>query len=285
MTPNPLKPEFWKAYAAELREDKDKRFLRPEFWDRISETYDELEATPFYRQMVEEIVSTMRERGALAPENRVFDVACGPGNYAVRFAPLVREVVGLDVSPKMLAKFEEKMQAKGYTNYRTIQADWFQFETQERFETVFVSMSPILHDLDSVDRLLSLAKRFLILVHWAGVRRNLLHERIYREVFQRELKWGKPGLIIPFNYLYARGFPGDLRFFCGYWERRHSLEKELERLLWRLDGEGIEVSPEQEAQIRRILEAEAQDGEIVSRTKVRIGFLFVEVSGPCAKAG
>ena len=281
MSLDPLKPEFWRQYAARLKGDKDQRFLRPEFWDRISSTYDELEETTFYQEMVHEVVQTMRQRGALHKKARVFDVACGPGNYAVRFAPWVQEVVGLDISPKMLAKFQEKMQSKGYTNYRTILADWFSFETKEKFDTVFVSMSPILQDLNSIDRLLSLATGFLVLVHWAGVRRNLLHERIYREVLKRELKWGKPGIIIPFNYLYSLGFPGDLRFFCGYWERRRTVEQELEHILWRLEGEGLSLSPEEKKEVQRILEEEAKGGQILSRTKVRIGFLFVELSGAC----
>ncbi len=282
MNLNPLKPEFWKAFAAKGKEPADKRFLAPDFWDRLSESYDELEESPFYREMVEEIVSTMHKRGALGPERRVFDVACGPGNYAVRFAPLVKEIVGLDVSSKMLERFKERMKAAGFTNYRLIQADWFTYQTEERFDTLFVSMSPILHDLDSIDRLLQLAEHFLVLVHWAGVRENLLQQRIVREVLGRELRWKKPGLIVPFNYLYALGYPGDLRFFCGYWERRRPVAKELEHLLWRLEGQGIEVSPSEKEKIKRLLEKEAdQEGMVFSRTRVRIGFLMVEVSGPC----
>jgi SAM-dependent methyltransferase len=281
---DPLKPEFWKSYARRLKEEKDQRFLRPDFWDRLSDRYDELEESPFYQKMVEEIVSTLRERGALSPEKRVFDVACGPGNYALRFAPLVKEVVGLDISPKMLARFREKFAAAGFSNYRLIQADWFSYQTKEQYETVFVSMSPILHDLDSIDRLLELATHFLALVHWAGVRENELHQRLYQEVFGRQWRWQKPGLIVPFNYLYSLGLAGDLRFFCGYWERKRTLEKELEHFLWRLDGEGISPSVSEKEKIRAILAQEADDqGYILSRTKVRIGFLLLELQGPCGR--
>jgi ubiquinone/menaquinone biosynthesis C-methylase UbiE len=37
-------------------------------------------------------------------DDRVLDAACGPGTYALRFAPRVRAVVGLDYTPAMLAK-------------------------------------------------------------------------------------------------------------------------------------------------------------------------------------
>ncbi|NPB09081.1 MAG: class I SAM-dependent methyltransferase [Thermodesulfobacteria bacterium] len=286
MSQDPLKPEFWKEYARKGKEPADSRFLSPDFWDRLSESYDELEEDPFYQQMVEEVISAMRQRGALSPEARVFDVCCGPGNYAVRFAPHVKEVVGLDVSPKMLALFEERMKEAGFNNYRLIKADWFSYEPEERFDTVFVSMSPILHDLDSVDRLLGLAERFLVLVHWAGVRENLLQQRLVREVLGMEMRWKKAGIIVPFNYLYTLGYPGDLRFFCGYWRRKRPVEKELEHLLWRLEGQGVEVSSAQREKFLALLQKEADPyGNVVSQTRVRIGMVMVEVGGPCARQG
>ncbi len=277
MKNDPLRPEFWKAYAKERDGAQEGRFSSPEFWDKIAEGYDDLEQSPFYREMVEEILSTMRQRGALAPQARVLDVCCGPGNYALRFAPLVKEVVGIDISPKMLAKFREKARQKGLQNVKILLQDWYTFEAQETFHTVFVSMTPVLHDLDSIDRLLALAREFLVLVHWAGVRKNLLYARIWKEIFGREWKWGRPGIIVPFNYLYTLGYAGDLRFFTGYWERRRPLEKELDHLLWRASHEGIQVDKEAREKIKQLLQAEAVDGQVYSRTKVRIGFLLVHI--------
>ncbi len=278
MKKDPLTPEFWREYAASIGGKEDARFTSPEFWNRVAETYDDLEASSFYRQMVEEIIETMKIRGALGPKLRVFDVCCGPGNYALQFAPLVKEVVALDISPKMIEKCRKKAREAGVSNIRIILGDWFKFETKETFDTVFVSMSPIIHHLDSIDRLLSLSRRFLILVHWAGVRKNLLYARIYKEVFDRELVWKRPGIIVVFNYLYTLGYAGDIRFFTGYWERLRPIEKELEQVLWRLEREGISVSKEAKEKILRILEEESRGGLVPSRTKVRIGFLFVDLS-------
>ncbi len=281
MKNNPLSPDFWKAFSASFTEEQDVRFTSPEFWDRIAKTYDELETSPFYQEMVEEIIETMKRRGALSPENRIFDVACGPCNYAIRFAPFVKEVVALDISPKMVQKCKEKIKKTKIKNIRLILEDWFHFETSERFETVFVSMTPILQDLHSVDRLLAIAKRFLVIIHWAGVRQNLLHTRIWKEVFDKKLVCKKPGIIVVFNYLYTLGYAGDLRLFSGYWERKRPLEKELEHILWRLDGEGIRVDETAEKRILSILETESKDGIITSCTKVRIGFLFIDLSKRC----
>jgi ubiquinone/menaquinone biosynthesis C-methylase UbiE len=48
--------------------------------------------------------------------DRVLDAACGPGTYALRFAPRVRAVVGLDYTPAMLAKARASAAAAGLSN-------------------------------------------------------------------------------------------------------------------------------------------------------------------------
>jgi ubiquinone/menaquinone biosynthesis C-methylase UbiE len=68
----------------------------------------------------------LRDRGADADRladmaepgvhDRVLDAACGPGTYALRFAPRVRAVVGLDYTPAMLLKARATAAEIGVTN-------------------------------------------------------------------------------------------------------------------------------------------------------------------------
>jgi len=48
--------------------------------------------------------------------DRVLDAACGPGTYALRFAPRVRSVVCLDYTPAMLGKASASAAQSGLTN-------------------------------------------------------------------------------------------------------------------------------------------------------------------------
>jgi ubiquinone/menaquinone biosynthesis C-methylase UbiE len=48
--------------------------------------------------------------------DRVLDAACGPGTYALRFAPRVRAAVGLDYTPAMLAKARATAREAGLAN-------------------------------------------------------------------------------------------------------------------------------------------------------------------------
>lgn len=48
--------------------------------------------------------------------DRILDAACGPGTYALRFAPRVRSAVGLDYTPAMLAKARATAREAGLAN-------------------------------------------------------------------------------------------------------------------------------------------------------------------------
>jgi len=50
------------------------------------------------------------------PDHSVLDVACGPGLLACAFAPVVRHVTGVDVTPAMIDQARALQQAKGIRN-------------------------------------------------------------------------------------------------------------------------------------------------------------------------
>jgi ubiquinone/menaquinone biosynthesis C-methylase UbiE len=64
----------------------------------------------------EESLDWLRDHADARSEDVVLDVATGTGFTALAFAPRVRSVVGLDVSPGMLAKARQQAQEAGMAN-------------------------------------------------------------------------------------------------------------------------------------------------------------------------
>lgn len=64
----------------------------------------------------EQTLDWMLNAVPLLPKFRVLDVATGTGFTALAFAPHVHSVVGLDVSPGMLAEAHQRAEAAGITN-------------------------------------------------------------------------------------------------------------------------------------------------------------------------
>lgn len=58
-----------------------------------------------------------------APEHRLLDVGCGSGQFAVAVARLVSEVVGVDLTPAMLAEARAHAEAASLGNVRWVLAD------------------------------------------------------------------------------------------------------------------------------------------------------------------
>jgi SAM-dependent methyltransferase len=63
-------------------------------------------------------LALMVECATLAPAMTVLDIGCAAGHTAFAFAPHVREVVGVDLSPEMLAEAERQAAARNLTNIR-----------------------------------------------------------------------------------------------------------------------------------------------------------------------
>jgi len=269
-----LTPTFWEETFSEKR--KGEVFLKKDFWELVAEDYDALEETPFYKSMQEDILLEMEKRGALSPHFVFFDVACGTGNYTVKVAPKVKKVFALDISPSMLKILKEKLEKLKITNVEVIEADWRKYFPERTFDTVFVSMTPILRDLKEVKRLFECAERFLILISWAGLRQNPLLEEIKNRFFKKVKESKNPGILPIFNYFYTLGKPGDVKFYEGFFERRAPLERLWKRFKFRLESEGYKIGPKKEKEILKFLEEKAQEGMIESKTKVRIGALFIK---------
>ncbi|MFQ5457853.1 MAG: class I SAM-dependent methyltransferase, partial [Myxococcota bacterium] len=60
---------------------------------------------------------------ALSGDERVLDVACGPGLVAAALAPRARSVTGIDITPAMIARGREVAAEKGARNVRFILGD------------------------------------------------------------------------------------------------------------------------------------------------------------------
>lgn len=130
----------------------------PTFWNRIAEDYA--------RRPVEDPAAFDRKiaemKAHLKPTDTVLDIGCGTGSLALRLAPAVAHVHGLDLSPEMTRIAEAKTAAQGSTNV-TFHTGAF----DERF-TAFadgsldvLSACSLLHLVD--DRDAALAQMFRLL--------------------------------------------------------------------------------------------------------------------------
>jgi len=89
------------------------RALQRVVWQRRVDSWEEQGSTGLGR-VVEVILGHVVLTGAEV----VVDLGCGTGEVALRIAPMAKEVIGVDIAPRMVARLEERARQLGYTNVR-----------------------------------------------------------------------------------------------------------------------------------------------------------------------
>lgn len=274
---DPFKPDFWLTYARKRKKSfVNKKVTTAKKWDGLAGHYRKYEQDDDFKKDQQWIMAQLSLRHLLQPEYSVIDVACGPGTHCFQFARQCKRVTALDVSPKMIAQLETKKREQQAKNIEVVCSDFQEYKTEEKFDLVFVSMSPILNELKTVDRLLELSSRYLALVYWAGVRDNPLYNHCYEMIFHEPYIWDPLDIVAIFNYLYSLGFSPEISFQHALWKRHDTLENTWQHTLWHLEFYRPLSVDEKEMVRNYLLEQADEKGMISYETKVRKGFIILD---------
>lgn len=111
------------------------------------------------------VLSRMVELAQPQPGWRVLDVATGTGHTAFAFAPYVAEIIGIDLTPQMLAEAEKLAASKGITNVRFAVANIhelpFDDETFDDEQFDLITCRRAAHHFADIDEALSEMVRML----------------------------------------------------------------------------------------------------------------------------
>ena len=75
----------------------------------------------------------------LSKSKRVLEIGVGTGRLAVRVIPACREFVGIDLSPKTIARAEENLSGMG--EFSLVCGDFLTWETKKRFDVIYSSLT------------------------------------------------------------------------------------------------------------------------------------------------
>ena len=82
-------------------------------WDKIAKSYDRNVMKTYetaYRRTIEAILEEVDS------SSKVLEVGCGTGIIAMAVAPEVKEITGVDISPKMIAQAQKKIRKSSLDN-------------------------------------------------------------------------------------------------------------------------------------------------------------------------
>lgn len=262
------------AYFEELWSNDDlKSKPSADFWDLRAEGYNESLSSEDSQVEREKKVEAFLNKKLINQDSTVLDIGCGSGQLAVAHAKVVKKVIAIDFSEKMLDFAKENAQKAGVTNIDFIHSDWDSFQSEQTFDFIVASMSPAIQGPEHLDKMLHLCHGACYLSAFVE-RHGLLREKLYALTEQSyKRQFNKLNYI--FNLLWTKNIFPEVSYETGSYTRVFPLEKAKEIYSHELN---VNDQPEKIALIEQYITASAKGRNVNEELFQRKGELIWEMS-------
>lgn len=195
------------------------RALPTAAWNHRAQTWQrERERSRKNDERVDSAMAWLEGRGLLQPEFSVADIGCGPGRFAAAFARRVKQVLGLDISEKMVEHGRSYLAAEALTNARLEVCNFQTLDIEQAglvraFDLVFCSMTPAVRGLAELEKSMEMSRKWCCqITHLSG--RNYLREQVLSQVFgiAPKPRWSSRSFFALFNLLFLRGYSPETSY-------------------------------------------------------------------------
>ncbi len=261
--------------------ERDERALAR--WNRRAESYARDSSGRTYLEMQKTVFEFLDFCGVEIEGADVLDLGCGPGNYTIALAQKAAHVWALDPAEGMLDILKDRAVVAGVKNITYVPQAWEDIDLKKetwigKFDLVFASMTPGIHNQDTLDKLIAASRGYCYVSRFAGRRRNSLQEKLWPMLSQEPDPWSNPGMdiVYPLNLLYVMGYFPFLRFINSKWLHQEQVETTTEKLLNWLDG-FLDVTEKMAANVREFVVGEAVEGVVREEGQANMGLMVWRV--------
>ncbi len=167
----------------------------------------------------------------LDKELRILDIGCGPGHFTVELARRGHIVHALDPAENMLGMLGTKITGQPELEARInpVHADWKQLELRDlgwegHFDLVFASMTPGIHDVNTLIKAMRASVGLVYLSRFSGPRLMPSLDAVWQTLYGTSYYSRSMDIFFPLNWLYTSGYRPAVRY--NGWEREHRQTRE-----------------------------------------------------------
>lgn len=244
-------------------------------WDGVAEDFCAKDIPSFDSNSFLKLVA---EKAPLNDTMTALDVGCGSGIYSFAMAPLMKAVVGTDISPKMIEFAKQQAKSLTLTNTKFNCCDWALADIdalgfRTAFDLVFAHLTPAICDFSTLDKMNSCSKRFCF-IEKPTRRRDKIQSGVFEllELSDFEKK-SDDDIVNLFDYLWSSGYCPELFYRIEQWQIRRPIEKAVQ---WHTNRARLKktLSPAEEAAVGEYLQNIAVDGMVHEESSTTIVSAF-----------
>ena len=192
------------------------RARRIRFWDDIAYDY---EGRIMQGDIPLQIVDYLQNNGYIDNDTDGIEFGCGPGTYSTVLAPVLRELVCVDTSEKMLNILSHRCDELGIDNIRMIKQDFDEMIPDRRYDLSIATLCPGSGSQEALKRMSDFAEKVCVHVMWIENTWDNLHAKVWEKLGKNYSFEERKRTIVPDN-LKAMGYEPDVLEFNGevHWE-------------------------------------------------------------------
>ena len=202
----------------------------------------------------------IKDRQLLKANTRILDIGCGTGRHLMEFAAYTPHLTGIDISSKMLAYAQEKLQH--ILQAKLIHGNWMEtFNTENEFDFVFACMTPAIASIENIKRMCMISKKYCMLeraVYEKDSVQEEIEQLLGRKLFRLPHN-DKNYVYGVWNILWLMGYCPEVMFDKQVRSTTHTIEDYIQ---------GIDYSPEEKTAVMQLLTGKAKDSMIAAEESV-----------------
>jgi len=209
----------------------------------------------------------------------ILDIGCGAGQFSIEFAKKAKQVIGLDISTKMIAYANENAEREGSTNTQFYALPWEDIKLtewgwQKKFDLVIANMTPAVNSRHSLEKMIDASRGACFMSGFVD-----RDEKVKREIEQNILQQNpnneghRKAIYYSFNILWLHGIYPEIFYHNMVHENDRTVEEAFLYYCCQLESKNSLTDKDKE-NIRKYLEKIAINGRVQDIFKSKTAWLF-----------
>ncbi|MCR8684702.1 class I SAM-dependent methyltransferase [Campylobacter ureolyticus] len=245
-------------------QNKNSNIKNSEIWDKKAKSYSKFDGNLNEFQI--RFFKILKDFDVSFKDKTLVDIGCGTGIYSLYLAGICKMVLGVDSSTKMLEELNLKKAEFKINNLQTINSDFKNFQTADKFDIAFLTMSPALQNEDDFNKFMDLGN-LRIYLNWEEPKNSSMLDPFYK-IYKRNDKNKNTASNLQ-NFLIKNNISYKTEVLREIRSANRSFNEAFENTIWHLEINGIKYD---EGEIKNTLLKMQKDGfiEDVIKSKMRV---------------